>query len=63
MSRRHGKRKRIGRKRSKFAPSVLIRHSPVKQSKQWTNIQMEEAMEAIMSGGGINRAAMEYGIP
>ena len=63
MSRRHGKRKKIGRKRSKSAPPVLIRHSPVKQRKQWTNIQMEKAMEAIMSGGGINRAAMEHGIP
>ena len=63
MSRRHGKRKKIGRKRSKSAPPVLIRHSPVKRRKQWTNIQMEKAMEAVMSGGGINRAAMEHGVP
>ena len=63
MSRRHGKRKRIGGKRSKSAPAVLIRRSPVKRRKQWTNIQMEKAMEAVMSGVGINRAAMEHGVP
>ena len=63
MSRRHGKRKRIGRKRSESAPAVLIRRSPVKRRKQWTNIQMEKAMEAVMSGVGINRAAMEHGVP
>ena len=63
MSHRYGKRKKIGRKRSKSAPPVLIRHSPVKRRKQWTNIQMEKATEAIMSGGGINRPAMEHGVP
>ena len=63
MSRRNGKRKKIGRKRSKSAPPVLIRRSPVERRKQWTNIQMEKAMEAVMSGGGINRAAMEHGVP
>ena len=61
---RRGKRRRLHpRRRSKSAPAVFIRHSPVKRRKQWTNIQMEKAMEAVKSGVGINRAAMECGVP
>ena len=61
---RRGKRGRLHlRRRSKSAPAVFIPHSPVKRQKQWTNIQMEKAMEAVKSGVGINRAAMEYGVP
>ena len=61
---RRGKRRRLHpRRRSQSAPAVFIRHSPVKRRKQWTNIQMEKAMEAVKSGVGINRAAMECGVP
>ena len=56
-----GKRKRLHR--SKSAPPVLIRHSPIKLQKQWTNIQMEKAMKAVTFGVGINRAEMEHGVP
>ena len=38
-------------------------HSPVKRRKQWTNTQMQKVMEAVISGGGINRTAMEHGVP
>ena len=59
---RHGKRRRLHpRRRSKSAPAVFIRHSPVKHRKQWTSIPMEKAMEAVNSGVGINRATMECG--
>ena len=61
---RRGKIRRLhSRRRSKSAPPVFIRHSPVKRRKQWTNVQMEKAMEAVMSGVGISRAAMECGVP
>ena len=50
------------RKRSQSTSVVFVRHSPVKRRKQWTNIQMEKAMEAVKSGMGINRAAMECGV-
>ena len=67
MSSRHNtssKRGRIGKQRSKSAPPILIRNSPVKRRKQWTSsIQMEKAMEAVTLGVGINRAAMEHGVP
>ena len=59
-----GKRRRLHPcRRSKSAPAVFIRHSPVKHRKQWTNIQMEKVMEAVKSGVGINRAVMECGVP
>ena len=68
---RHAKRRRLHSRRRRLhsrillqsAPAVFIWHSPVKRRKQWTNIQMEKAMEAVKSGVGINRAAMECRVP
>ena len=59
-----GKRRRLHlRRRSKSAPAVFLWHSPVKCRKQKTNSQMEKTMDAVKSGVGINRAAMECGVP
>ena len=58
-----GKRRLYLSRRSKSALAVFIQHSPVKHRKQWTNIQMEKAMEAVKSKVGINRAVMECGVP
>ena len=52
---------RLKRKHSKSSPPVL--ESPVKRqrSKQWTKVQMGEAIKSAKSGRGINRAAIEHG--
>ena len=63
MARRGKRRKLHLLQRSRSAPAVFFRHSPVKRRKQWTNIQMEKAMEAVKTGTGINRATMECGVP
>lgn len=56
-------RKRLtARKRSKSAPAVLRSPRKVKR-KKWTDEQMEGAMKAVESGLGVNRAAVDYGVP
>ena len=54
---------RLKRKRSKSSPPVL--EPPVKRQrrKRWTKVQMGEAIKSAKSGRGINRAAIEHGIP
>jgi len=37
-------------------------HRP-KKYKQWTDVSMQGAMKAVTEGMGINRAAMEFGVP
>ena len=52
------------RKRSKSAPPVL--QSPLKRikRKQWTNKQMEKALEKVKSGNtSINQVAKDHGVP
>ena len=53
------------RKRSRSAPAIL--HSPAKPTKcqkQWSNVQMEAAIEAVQTGqSGINHAAIDHGVP
>ena len=52
------------RKRSKSAPPVL--QSPLKRikRKQWTNEQMEKALEKVKSGNtSVNQAAKDHGVP
>jgi len=34
-----------------------------KKCKQWTDISMWGALKAIAEGMGVNKAAMEYGVP
>ena len=58
------KTKRLNRrKRSISAPPVL--QSPAKRArrKRWSNEQMEAAIKAAKSGSGVNRAAIDHGIP
>ena len=63
----HGQRKVLTkRKQARSAPPVL--QSPSKRikvkKKQWTNEQMEEALEAVASGEtSTNQATKDYGIP
>ena len=47
----------------KSAPPVL--QSPVKRPrrKQWTTKQMEAVVKVVKSGSGVNRAAIDHGIP
>ena len=66
MPLRLGQRKILTkRKRSRSAPPVL--QSPSKKvkvkRKRWTNEQMEEALKAVASGMGINKAATEHNVP
>jgi len=64
MPRYQGPRKVLTKRRcSRSAPAVL--HSPCKRRrKQWTNEQMESAMEAIHTATcGVNEAAIMYGVP
>ena len=52
------------RKRSRSAPAIL--KSPSKRSarrKVWTDTQMKAAIDAVKSGGSINRAALDHGVP
>ena len=62
---RKGQRKRLTkRKRASSAPAVMV--SPSKRSskrKLWTDTQMTAAMESVKAGSGINRAALDHGIP
>ena len=37
--------------------------NPKKKRKMWSNESMINAMEAVRSGMGVNRAALEYGVP
>ena len=57
------KAQRLRRKRSRSAPSVL--QSPAKRPrrKQWSKEQMEAALKAAKCGSGVNRAAIDHGIP
>ena len=50
------------RKKSKPAQPIVAVHSP-KKRKKWTKEQMVKAIEAVRLGSGINRAALDYGIP
>ena len=64
MPRRQCQRKVLTkRRRSKSAPAVL--HTPTKRRrKQWTNEQMESAMESVHTTMyGVNEAARMYGVP
>ena len=52
------------RKRSMSAPPVLQSPSKRTKRKQWTNEQMEKALEKVKSGNiSINQAAKDYGVP
>ena len=60
-----GQRKRLTRrKRSSSAPAVL--RTPTKRSskrKVWADEQMQAAIQAVKFGSGINRAALDHGVP
>ena len=45
------------------APPVLQSPTKWQNRMKWTNQQMKAAIEAVKSGGGVNRAAIEHGIP
>ena len=64
MPPRHGQRKVLTkRKRSKSAPPVLQSPKQVKR-KQYTNLQIEKALEAVRSGKtSINQVALNHGVP
>ena len=36
---------------------------PIVKSKQWNNHQIEAVMNAVQSGGGINEATRDHGVP
>ena len=64
MPSRSGQRRVLTRRKKKarsVQPIVPIR-SP-KKRKKWTQEQMASAIEAVKSGSGINRAALNHGIP
>ena len=63
---RHSGQRRILTKRKQLQSAPLALHSPVKETrrKQWTNKQMEDAMEEARScKTGINEAARMYNVP
>ena len=64
MPRTSQKKRLTRRKRSRSAPAIL--KSPSKRSarkKVWTDTQMKAAIDAVKSGGSINRAALDHGVP
>ena len=59
-----------GRKRSRKVAGRKRQREPAKEPfsrpkkyKQWTDESMQGALKAVTEGMGINRAAMEYGVP
>ena len=66
MPLRIGQRKVLTRrKRSRSAPAILVSPTkPSKRRKQWSDVQMEAAIEAVQTGqSGINCAARDHGVP
>ena len=65
MPRKVNKKRLTRRKPKSIATSAksppVVR--PIVKRKQWTNHQMEAAMKAVQSGGGINEAARDDGVP
>ena len=57
------KAQHLRRKQSRSVPPVL--QSPAKRArrKQWSKVQMEAALKAVKCGSGVNRAAIDHGIP
>ena len=51
------------RKRSRPVQQPIVAVRSPKKRKKWTKEQMVKAMEAVRSGSGINRAALDYGVP
>ena len=64
---RIGQRKILSKqKHSTSAPAILIGTPPAKRAKrrQWTENQMDMAINAVKSGkSGVNRAAKDHGVP
>ena len=51
------------RKRSRPVQKPVVAVRLPKKHKKWMKEQMVKAMEAVRSDSGINRAALDYGIP
>lgn len=60
-----GTRKRLTKRKAKqsSAPSKPFPSRPYSTRLQWTDAQMTAAIKAVKSGGGVNQAARDHGVP